>query len=640
MFRNVRFTVVGRVRLLAATTLLCLLAGATTRLAHDLDERGRALAKVDALAPALDMVQLARKSAEHRGLSAGFLAGGSAFVERREAKAREVAQAFETALGRLTGGTADDLSRRAAALQADWQSLLRAVGERSIDGPDSFARHTALISRVLALQQDLVWSSGLALDRDARVYHLVQGALLELPHVSELLGQLRGRGAGVIARGEAGAGERHWMTSRVEIAQSRFDGAAASLARTAEGGPGAVGPLALDEVRAGLADALALVRRQFEGESSFTVDGTAYFDRMSRAIDAQYALAGHAAEALADTLAARVRQATLAMIVSSALSLTVLLGVLWLAHRTVGSIRRQSGRAVAAAAALAERDFTHAATVMGQDEFADITRSIDVARQAIARAFGELRAGVETITCATREIATGNVDLSARTESQAASVQETAASIEQLSGGVSQNAAHALEAATLIRDTHVAADSGRTRMDEVVRTMHGIGEASRRIADIIGVIDGIAFQTNILALNAAVEAARAGEQGRGFAVVAAEVRTLAQRSAAAAREVRATIGAAGDQVEAGHAQVDEAGRAMHGIAEQVARVAQLVEQIGLASSEQSHGLGAVNTAVAQIDQATQQNAALVEQTAAASESLRVQAEQLVATMAAFRVAPG
>ncbi len=249
---------------------------------------------------------------------------------------------------------------------------------------------------------------------------------------------------------------------------------------------------------------------------------------------------------------------------------------------------------------------------------------------------GKVRSSADSIAAASAEIAQGNNDLSSRTESQASALEETAASMEELNSTVKQNAQNAIEANQLADGASTVARRGGEVVVQVVETMKGINDSSRKIADIIGVIDGIAFQTNILALNAAVEAARAGEQGRGFAVVASEVRSLAGRSADAAKEIKSLIGASVERVEQGSALVDRAGATMTEVVDAIKRVADIVGEISAASSEQSIGVAQVGEAVTQLDQATQQNAALVEESAAAAESMRFQAEQLVQAVAAFQ----
>jgi methyl-accepting chemotaxis protein len=255
-----------------------------------------------------------------------------------------------------------------------------------------------------------------------------------------------------------------------------------------------------------------------------------------------------------------------------------------------------------------------------------------------SKAVSQVRTGAEGVASASTEIAQGNNDLSSRTEQQASALQETAASMEQLATTVRQNAESAKQANELTHRASSVATQGGEVVHQVVATMRGIDGSSRKIADIINVIDGIAFQTNILALNAAVEAARAGEQGRGFAVVASEVRSLAQRSANAAKEIKNLINDSVERVEKGSALVDQAGATMEEIVNSIKRVTDIVGEISQASAEQSSGVTQVGSAVSQLDQTTQQNAALVEESAAAAESLRNQAEQLVQSVAAFKLA--
>ncbi len=312
------------------------------------------------------------------------------------------------------------------------------------------------------------------------------------------------------------------------------------------------------------------------------------------------------------------------------------LGVLC-AWRLGLGITRPLGRAVAVARRVADGDLGGSIEVTSRDETGQLLAALHDMTASLTRIVAEVHASTDTITTGAREIAAGNLDLSSRTEQQASSLEETAASMEELTATVKQNADNARHASELAAAAAEVAGKGGSAVAEVVETMTSINESARRIGDIIGVIDGIAFQTNILALNAAVEAARAGEQGRGFAVVASEVRNLAQRSAAAAREIKALIGESVDKAGAGARLVGAAGATMDEIVASIGRVATIVTAISAASREQASGIEQVNQAVGHMDQATQQNAALVEQAAAAASAMQEQAARLELAVSVFKV---
>ena len=303
------------------------------------------------------------------------------------------------------------------------------------------------------------------------------------------------------------------------------------------------------------------------------------------------------------------------------------------ASSIVGPIRA-AGRA---AQVIADGDLTQPIDTEGRDELADMLRALAQMQDALRALVGQVRSTSDSIGTASAEIATGNQDLSSRTEQTASNLQQTASSMEQLTGTVRQSADSARQANQLASSAAEVAARGGVVVSQVVATMDEINASSKKIADIIGVIDGIAFQTNILALNAAVEAARAGEQGRGFAVVAAEVRSLAQRSAEAAKEIKGLIGASVGKVADGSRLVTDAGQTMKEIVGSVQRVSDIIGEITAAASEQSEGIGQVNGAVTQLDQMTQQNAALVEQSAAAADSLKEQAVRLAQVVGTFKV---
>jgi methyl-accepting chemotaxis protein len=301
------------------------------------------------------------------------------------------------------------------------------------------------------------------------------------------------------------------------------------------------------------------------------------------------------------------------------------------------SITRPLNEAVDVASAVAQGDLTIQIGETTRDETGKLLASLKAMNQNLHRIVSEVRTGSDTINTASSEIASGNLDLSSRTEEQAGALEETASAMEELTSTVKQNADNARQANSLAATASEVAVQGGSVVGQVVQTMGEINEASRKIVDIISVIDGIAFQTNILALNAAVEAARAGEQGRGFAVVASEVRTLAQRSASAAKEIKALIDDSVSRVDNGSRLVEQAGATMSEVVASVRRVTDVVAEISAASHEQSDGIEQINHAIVQMDEVTQQNAALVEQAAAAAQSLQEQSGRLVETVSIFKL---
>jgi methyl-accepting chemotaxis protein len=338
-----------------------------------------------------------------------------------------------------------------------------------------------------------------------------------------------------------------------------------------------------------------------------------------------------------DGTAAVLRTAALVVAASMiAVMLAVGIALAWVSRRVVRQIGGEPDAVAAVASRVAAGDLTVQIELAPGDR-GSVMYAMKGMVEKLQDFAGRIRQASEQIRAASGEIAHGNQDLSSRTEQQASSLQQTAASLEQLSGTVKNNADAARQASQLASAASEVAERGGSVVGQVVASMEGMTAASRKIAEIITVIDGIAFQTNILALNAAVEAARAGEAGRGFAVVAGEVRALAQRSAQAAREIKALINDSVQRVEEGSRQVAEAGRTMNDIVAQVKRVTDLIGEITSATLEQSNGIGQVNQAVGQLDQMTQQNAALAEQSAAAAASLREQADRLAEAVAIFRL---
>jgi methyl-accepting chemotaxis protein len=353
-------------------------------------------------------------------------------------------------------------------------------------------------------------------------------------------------------------------------------------------------------------------------------------DLLSELVNINMELA-HQAKADEASEAAAVKIISVSVI---ALAMVISLGLgLWI----VRSVTQPLSYARERVGEMAQGHLAQAIKAEGRDEIALLLHDLEAMRSQLHGVVSTVRDNSESVSTGSGEIAQGNADLSQRTEEQASALEETAATMDELSSTVRNNADNAKQANQLALSASTVAQRGGAVVGEVVETMKGINDSSKKISDIISVIDGIAFQTNILALNAAVEAARAGEQGRGFAVVASEVRSLAQRSAEAAKEIKTLINASVERVEQGTVLVDKAGVTMTEIVSSIRRVADIVGEISDASSEQSSGIAQVGEAITQMDKVTQQNAALVEQSAAAAESLRQQADQLVQVVAVFKL---
>ena len=445
------------------------------------------------------------------------------------------------------------------------------------------------------------------------------------------------------------------MSGKPEVVAAQARRVTDTKARAAEAWKAYLGTVDLPEERA-IASSIEAARDRYYAalDKSFAADGStpeghdkllAEYESESKAsFDALFAGIAHDVEfqAKGADVAYKSSQDTYSsarLAIIGLLAAAVLVGAL-MAFVITRSIVRPLGSAVKVAEAVAEGNLTSTVVAAGADEVSQLLRALSRMNGSLVTIVLRVRNSSDSIATGSSQIAAGNTDLSQRTEEQASNLQQTAASMEELTATVKQNADTARAATQIASSASAAAAAGGRVVGQVVATMEEISHSSRKIVDIIGVIDGIAFQTNILALNAAVEAARAGEQGRGFAVVASEVRSLAQRSAEAAKEIKSLIGASVEKVESGSHLVDEAGKSMADIVTQVTRVNDLIGEISSASMEQSTGIGQIGDAVNQLDQVTQQNAALVEESAAAAESLKVQAAQLAQVVSVFRLNAG
>lgn len=575
---------------------------------------------------------------QHRGLSGMLLNGGDTELQRRakqvqiQSAYREVDQAMEAVGNQL-------LREDWQAIQRDWEAVRLGVEQRQLTAAASFAQHSALLARLMRLDENVGDLYGLSLDPDKDTYYLIQSMYYQLPALTEELGKLRAQGATLLAKQAASAGERQAVSMLVGRAEDRLEQTRRALEKAASG-PADVGRELAPLMQNASAAVSAMTRQALDEvvhPDVLTASPDHFFSAATQAIDSLYQLNASSRTLLEHSIDEKIAAFyhTRLLLLLSLTALVVLAGAAaWLVVR---SVTLPLAIAVEAAQRVASGNLVNNFEVGADNEIGWLMRALRDMNGGLGRMVGEVRSSVDTIGAATRDIAHGNADLSSRIESQASSLEETASSMEQLTAAVRHNLDNANVANNLVKQASMMAEQGSGVVAEVVHTMSEIDASARQIVDIIAVIDGIAFQTNILALNAAVEAARAGEQGRGFAVVASEVRTLAQRSAAAAKEIKSLITLSVDKVSKGNALAGDAGNAMEEILQSVRNVYHLMQQIAQASAEQSAGIDQVNTAVTQMDDVTQHNAALVEQTAAASASLQEQTQSLVKTMSAFKL---
>jgi methyl-accepting chemotaxis protein len=550
----------------------------------------------------------------------------------------KVKSAFEAVTAQQSElGRAMDADKSYAALRQVHEALLQAPTAANAD--DTFAAHTDYIKAAMALLRTVADGSQLTLDPEADTYHLQNIALARGPRMAENLARLRGMGGMALATKdskELSTRRRDlmvkWMAVHDYIEEDVENSFGAVVAATPEVDK-------LVDMKAADAAALAFesaVKQQILGVQ-IEGDVASYLALGNAAVDQASQLNAKLLNRLDEQLQARIERlrSTMWLKLTMAGLCIALAGYLMLAFYKVmlGGLNEVSGHL----RAIAKGDLGTAPLPWGQDEAAQLMLTVAEMQGSLRRIIGSVLAGAQQVQTASEEIAAAALDLSGRTEQTAASLQQTASSMEEIAGTVKQTADTAVGATAIVQSNASAATRGGEVIAQVVCTMQGIQTSSNKIGEIIGVIDSIAFQTNILALNAAVEAARAGEQGRGFAVVASEVRALAGRSAAAAREIKSLIGASIEQVQSGSRVAAEAGATMGEIVGNAGRIASLMDEIATATREQSGGIGLVGSAVSELDRSTQQNAALVEQTSAASSALSEQAQRLTSEAGFFRL---
>ncbi len=612
----------------------------------------RAWAEIDAvqtelqgIAPSRALLDAIQRLQQHRGLSAVWLGGKEEAAAARAAKAQEVDQALDRYRDAVlaAGGGSGTLKARLGETQVAWQTLRASVNERKLNGPQSSAAHTAALSGMLAMLDAGLDHWALIFDPHPSTYFMVIGALQEAPRMIEFTGQLRARGANLLsAGGTVEAVDRARYAGLTASMEDKFSRVKMNLTRATETFDGETPVLKASVQKMGELGqgAAAYIRTHVVKPDQLTHSSADFFKEMTRIIDGLYAEMGQTLGVLETTLEARVvsSQRNLLLLVGLTLAL-FLAGIAvsvvtarWLA----GQLGAEPNALREAVARVAAGDFSARMALRVGDQ-SSVLAAVDQMTMSLKGVVSNVRGNADLVATASREIADGNQDLSARTESQASSLEQTAAAMEQLRTTIASGADSAAQASGLASSASATASRSGLEVEALAGTMQQIKDSAGRIADIIGTIDGIAFQTNILALNAAVEAARAGEQGRGFAVVAAEVRALAQRSAAAAREIRVLIGDSVTRIDAGTQQGTAAAASMKEVVASIQRVSTLISEVSVAAREQSTGVTQAGEAVTQMDQLTQQNAALVEQSAAAAQALRQQAEELRQAVAAFRL---
>jgi methyl-accepting chemotaxis protein len=521
-------------------------------------------------------------------------------------------------------------------IQASWttlQSKFAGAKDRKI-----YDEHTALIAQLYRFNTLIADRSKLTHDPEGTTYYLAELFGKDFPRVTEGLSEVAVRGAAYIDSGLMEANEEVLLGSTVLLARRDLAGIPGKIEMLLHDGPQLAQQVA--SMQAAIPAGTSYLDRA-KNEVLNTVDqtsGNAFAEAGHASIDGLYTAADASANLLMQLLDQRLEKDAFHRNMIMFAILSVLLIAAYFLLGFYVSFSTEVQRLGAAVKRAASGDLSKKTSSHGKDEIAQLLNEFGGMSDGLTHLVSQVRMGSDTIALASSEIATGNFNLSTRTEEQASSLEETSAAMEELTTTVRQNAVHAQHANTLAKTASSIAEQGGDVVSQVVNTMQAIQQSSREISDIIGVVDSIAFQTNILALNAAVEAARAGEQGKGFAVVAAEVRNLAQRSAMAAKEIKALIADSVEKVEIGSKQADSAGKTMDEIVDSISRVTTIMEEITAASSEQQTGIEHINQALGQMDDITQQNAALVEEAAAAAESMREQTLKLSETVAVFKLA--
>lgn len=598
----------------------------------------RGLAPLRQLVHSLDLMQ------QHRGLSAIALSGNATARTNRAAKQEQTRDALAS-LDKVLQANVHDIAVMAIwqeTLEA-WQQLTTRIDQDAITASDSFSSHIGVIDQLLRVKSLLMQYYGLSFDPEAQGFYLIDISLNQVPMLTEMFGRARAIGAGMLERHSASAEGQMEVRVLINRAEDHLTSLEDSLASLAKYFPH-LNQAALAKTSLAASthskEAIDLAKSKIITAEDLQFPAADYFARLTESIGTQYQLGTIVTDQLETLLVDRADRLTRTRYLLAGIIIMLSMLAAWANYLITRALLRQLGGEPTYASSILDEISTGNLAVpirLGPRDHSSLLFSMLQMRNHLAAIVGNVRGGAEAIAAASAQISAGNLDLSARTEQQASSLAETAATMEEITTTVQQNADNAQQANTLATMAARTANDGGAIVTELVDTMGEINTHSRQVADIIGVIDSIAFQTNILALNAAVEAARAGVQGRSFAVVASEVRALAQRSADAAREIKTLISTTVDAVTRGNEQATRAGATMQDIVDGIKRVTDIMGEINVASREQATGIAEINIAVAQMDVVTHQNAGLVEDSAVAATSLQALADALTQQVAIFRL---
>ncbi len=586
----------------------------------------------------LQALQLTQK---HRAEAAVWLSNDSTGHNPPQQTATDADAAYETVATEVGRFDKDDPAVQQWALTVEaWRSLRQKVANRAIDQPESLSAHAALIGNLLKTNALLLDHYGLSIDGDLDSSRLATSSLSDLPAVTEELGKARAKGASILSRGSVTPADTVELTNLIERGKERSALFKSSMDKATGRNPQLASLLnrPIDDAQSAAAAVLDLADKRIIHSAAPDLAPADYIRQYTDAIDQFFrvdTIAIDGLDALLQQQSFHLRAVQLAVL--AVLLVIVLLSAAF-AIAVIRSVVKPVALAVEFARRVAKGDLTGSIEATGSNETAQLLHALQDMNVQLLQLVGNVRRSAQAISVAANEIAVGNTDLSQRTEEQAASLEETASSMEQLTATVKQNAQNADAAFNLALAASETSRDGGTAVESVAVVMDRISSRAAKISEIVSLIDGIAFQTNILALNAAVEAARAGDEGRGFAVVAGEVRALAQRSATAAKEIKALIEESVSAIQEGADTATTARNTVSRTVDAIGQVNTIMNEIATASAEQGNGIDQVNIAISQMDQVTQQNAALVEQASASTAAMAEQAARLTREVEVFVIA--